>query len=204
MRSFSDYLSSLIHASGDHRYMVLLSDIMVGGMKYLQNHILNLSDVEKFKYETEALQLSILGRNMSLVIDDEPEMFRAALDKIDYADKSDIFVFLYEEPMERKKGTGLFKDARLALVAEKTPEGGIVYYPEGERLVVGEGGNVLSYASRNERDVSEKYCFADIHHADIVYGLVVSRMDGDDVMYLTLLALHIGMMLALRNGRRDT
>ena len=199
MRSFSDYLSSLIHASGDQRNMVILSDIMVGGMKYLQNHILNLSDVEKFKYETEALQLSILGRNMSLVIDDEAEMFKAALNKIEYADKSDIFVFLYDKPMERRKGTGVFAECSLMLAVEKTAANGIVYYPEGMRSVVRNDDNVLSYAARHEGERSERYCFADIHHADTVYGLVVSRMDDDDVMYLTLLALHIGMLLALRN-----
>jgi membrane protein len=40
IRAFSDYVSSLIHSSDDQTIMVMMSDIMVEGMKYIQNHIL--------------------------------------------------------------------------------------------------------------------------------------------------------------------
>ncbi len=199
LRAYSDYMSSLIHSSNDQNSMVLMSDIMVEGMKYIQNHILYKSN-DNFKYETEALQLSLLARNMSLVKDDLGAMFTAALDKISYADKSDIYIFLYDKPMDRKDGTGKFTDATLRLAASSTEKSGIRIYPEDDRPEVTEEKTVLYYTSEYEGDKSDRYCFVDINHEDMVYGLVVSRMDEDDIMYLTLLSFQIAMMLAMRNG----
>ena len=200
IREFSDYMSSLIHSADDQSKMVLMSDIMVEGMKYIQNHIIHQSNVERVKYETEALQLSLLGRNMSFVKDDLAAMFKAGFDKIGYADKSDLFVFLYDTPLDRKDGPGTIGSSPLRLVAKRTTEGGTFVYADDERPEVTDEHTVLDYASECENDKSDKYCFADIHHADRVYGLIVSRMDEEDVTYLTLLSLQIAMLLAMRNG----
>lgn len=199
IRAFSDYMSSLIHSSNDPTTMVLMSDIMVAGMKYIQNHILYKSNVERFELEKEALQLSLLARNMSLAGDDIGSMFRAAFNKISYADKSDIFLFLYDEPADRKEGPKALKDRPIRLVASRTEKGGIKLYPENERPLVTEEKTMISYASECEDDMSDRYCFVDVHHEDLVYGVVVSRMDEDDIIYLTLLAFQIAMMLAMRS-----
>lgn len=200
LRAFSDYLSSLIHSSDDQTSMVLMSDIMVEGMKYIQNHILYKSNADNFKYETQAMQLSLLARNMSYAGNDLGGMFTAALDKISYADRSDIYLFLYDEPIDRKDGVAGFEKGVLRLAASRSEKEGIKIYPEDDRPPVSDENTVLSYASEYEDDKSDRYCFVDMHHEDKVYGLVVSRMDEDDIMYLTLLAFQIAMMLALRNG----
>ena len=200
LRAYSDYLSSLIHSSDDQNSMVLMSDIMVEGMKYIQNHILYKANADNYKYETEALQLSLLARNMSLVSDDMGAMFTAALEKISYADKSDVYIFLYDKPMDRKDGPGKFDDAVLRLTASRTGKGGVRIYPANERPEVTKEKTVLYYTSEYGDDKSDRYCFVDMHHEDMVYGLVVSRMDEDDIMYLTLLSFQIAMMLAMRNG----
>ena len=127
-------------------------------------------------------------------------MFTAAFDKVSYADKSDIYLFLYDEPIDRKEGAGGFKDAVLRLVASRTEKGGIKIYPENERPVVSEENTIITYASEYEDDKSDKYCFVDMHHEDLVYGIVVSRMDEDDIIYLTLLSFQIAMMFAMRNA----
>jgi hypothetical protein len=200
LRAFSDYLSSLIHSSNDQNNMVLMSDIMVEGMKYIQNHILYKSNADTYRYETQAMQLSLLARNMSLAGNDLGGMFTAALEKISYADRSDIYLFLYDEPLDRKKGVKGFDGRVLRLAASRTEAAGIKIYPEDDRPLVSDENTVLSYASENEDDKSDRYCFADMHHEDKVYGLVVSRMDEDDIMYLTLLSFQIAMMLSMRNG----
>ncbi len=200
IRAFSDYMSSLIHSSNDQNSMVLMSDIMVEGMKYIQNHILYKSNADTYRYETQALQLSLLARNMSLAGNDLAGMFTAALDKISYADRSDIYLFLYDEPVDRKDGPEGFKKAVLRLAAARTEKDGVKIYPENDRPLVSDDNEVLSYASEHADDKSDKYCFVDIHHEDKIYGLAVSRMDEDDIMYLTLLSFQLGMMLAMRNG----
>ena len=200
IREFSDYVSSLIHSSNDQNSMVLMSDIMVEGMKYIQNHILYKSNYENSKYEVEALQLSLLARNMSLENDDEGRMLKAAFDKISFADRSDVYVFLYDKPLDRKEGIGAIRDRSLRLVASRTEKGGFKFYRKKESPEVTDDKTVLSYASEYETDKSDKYCFAEVHHADKVYGVCVSRMDEDDIMYLTLLSCQIAMMIALKNG----
>ncbi len=200
IRAFSDYMSSLIHSSNDPANMVLMSDIMVEGMKYIQNHILYKQSVDSYKYETEALQLSLLARNMSLVCDDLGAMLTAAFNKVDYADKSDIYIFLYDEPVDRSAGEKGFKDAKLRLAAARTGKGGIRIYGKEERPLVCEDSTVLSFASEYEGDKSDRYCFVDMNHESKLYGLAVSRMDEDDIMYLTLLSFQIAMMLAMKDG----
>ena len=200
IRAFSDYVSSLIHSSNDQNIMVMMSDIMVEGMKYIQNHILYQQSADSYKYETEALQMSLLARNMSLASESLSAMFTAAFEKVNYADKSDIYLFLYDEPLDRRDGPEAVKNAALRLAASKTEKGGIKIYPEDDRPVVSGENTVLSYASEYENDKSDRYCFIDMHHENKVYGLVVSRMDEDDIMYLTLLSFQIAMMIAMRNG----
>ena len=200
IRAFSDYVSSLIHSSNDQNIMVMMSDIMVEGMKYIQNHILYQQSADSYKYETEALQMSLLARNMSLASESLSAMFTAAFEKVNYADKSDIYLFLYDEPLDRRDGPEAVKNAALRLAASKTEKGGIKIYPEDDRPVVSGENTVLSYTSEYENDKSDRYCFIDMHHENKVYGLVVSRMDEDDIMYLTLLSFQIAMMIAMRNG----
>lgn len=200
LREFSDYMSSLIHSSNDPSNMVLMSDIMVEGMKYIQNHIIYQSNQDSFRYETGAMQLSLLARNMSLRSSNLGDMFTAAFEKIDYADKSDIFIFLYDEPLNRHEGEKTFDNAVLRLAASKTGKGGIRIYERDDRPRVSDEKTALHYASEYEDDKSDRYCFVDMHHEDKIYGLVVSRMDEDDIMYLTLLSFQIAMMLAMRNG----
>ena len=200
IRAFSDYVSSLIHSSNDQNIMVMMSDIMVEGMKYIQNHILYQQSADSYKYETEALQMSLLARNMSLASESLSAMLTAAFEKVNYADKSDIYLFLYDEPLDRRDGPEAVKNAALRLAASKTEKGGIKIYPEDDRPVVSGENTVLSYASEYENDKSDRYCFIDMHHENKVYGLVVSRMDEDDIMYLTLLSFQIAMMIAMRNG----
>lgn len=197
MNAFSDYLSALIHGSNDHNKTMLLSDILVDGLKYLQNHIFNVESLMTVKYETEALQLSLISRNMSFV-EDEQEMFNVALAKMNFSDKSDIYIFLYDKPILHSEGIDAIRSSSLHLVAKKTSEDGIVTYPGKEGPSADGELNELYYASEYEDDKSNKYCLTDIHHADKIYGVVVSRMDGDDVMYLALLALHIAMILSYR------
>ncbi|MCR5508132.1 MAG: substrate-binding domain-containing protein [Lachnospiraceae bacterium] len=199
MSAFSEYLSALIHASDDQTTMVTLSDIMVEGMKYLQNHILNDVDQRTLRYETEALQLSLISRNMSFVSGDECEMFRVALEKMDFSDKSDIYIFLYDEPVSIDEGIEGLVGRKLKLAAKKTGQGQIETYPAGKRPVIGDGMDELSFASEFEDDKSSRYCIADIHHADRIYGTAVSRMEGFDIMYITLLALQIAMILSFKD-----
>ena len=200
--AFSDYVSSLINSSDNQRAMAVFSNILVEGMKYLQNCLLNVSVVEAAKYQTEALQLALIARNMDLVADsDEQAMYRVALSKMDFSDKSDIYIFINDTPVSYKDGIGGFEKTFLKLAATKTAAEGIVTYPADERPVISDEEKILDYASKHGQDKSNRYCITDIYHADKLYGVLVSRMDSDDVMYLTLLALQIAMMLSKTNGK---
>ncbi|MBR4718700.1 MAG: substrate-binding domain-containing protein [Lachnospiraceae bacterium] len=198
MNAFSDYMSALIHDSADHNKMILLSEILVEGMKYLQNYVFNIENVRTIKYETETMQLSLISRNMSFVSDDEQKMFRVALEKMCFSDRSDIYIFLYDEPVMHSEGIETVHSARMRLAAKKNEAEGIVTYAFEERPVIEGGINELYFASEYEDDKSSRYCFADIHHSDKIYGVAVSRMETDDVMYLTLLALQVAMILSFR------
>ena len=199
MNAFSDYMSALIHDSGDQAKMIVMSDIMVAGMKYLQNYTFNVENFRTIRYETEAMQLSLISRNMSFVADDEQEMFKVALEKMSFSDKSDIYIYLYDEPVMHTGGIEAVRAAHMRLAAKKSVADGIVTYPRDERPDVSGEINELSFASEYEDDKSSRYCFADIHHSDTIYGVVVSRMEGEDVMYLTLLALQVAMILSFKN-----
>ncbi|MCR5421317.1 MAG: substrate-binding domain-containing protein [Lachnospiraceae bacterium] len=197
--AFSDYVSALIHASDNQRAVVSFSDILVAGMKYLQNCLLNTADVETVKYKTEALQLSLISRNMSLVAGvSEEEMYRVALSKMDFSDKSDIYIFISDEPACHVFGNENFEQGALRLVASKDVVNGIITYSKEERPLVDSGEMILNYASKYGQDKSNRYCIADIYHADKMYGVVISRMEDEDVIYLTLLALQIAMMLSYK------
>ena len=199
--AFSDYVSSLINATDNQRAMAVLSNILVEGMKYLQNCILNVSVVEATRHQTEALQLSLIARNMDLAADsDEQAMYRVALSKMDFSDKSDIYIFVNDVPVSYKEGLNVFATSGLKLAASKTAAEGIITYPAGKRPSVGNDEMLLKYASRFGQNKSNRYCIVDVYHADRLYGVLVSRMDTDDVMYLTLLALQIAMMLSKRNS----
>ena len=199
--AFSDYVSSLINATDNQRAMAVLSNILVEGMKYLQNCILNVSVVKATRHQTEALQLSLIARNMDLAADsDEQAMYRVALSKMDFSDKSDIYIFVNDVPVSYKEGLNVFATSGLRLAASKTAAEGIITYPAGKRPAVSNDEKLLTYASRFGQNKSNRYCIVDVYHADKLYGVLVSRMDTDDVMYLTLLALQIAMMLSKRNS----
>lgn len=200
--AFSDYVSSLINAAENQRAMTVLSNILVEGMKYLQNCLLNESVMEAAKYQTEALQLALIARNMDMYADsDEQEMYRVALSKMDFSDKSDIYIFINDRPVSYKAGIKGLEDVNLRLAASKTSAEGIVTYAKEERPLIGKDEKILDYASRYRQDKSNRYCITDIYHADKLYGVLVSRMDTDDVMYLTLLALQIAMILSKTSGK---
>ena len=199
MNAFSDYISALIHDSGDHNKMILLSEILVESMKYLQNYIFNMENVRTIRYETETMQLSLISRNMSFVSGDEQKMFRVALEKMSFSDKSDIYIFLYDEPVMQSGGIEAVRSAHMRLAAKMNETDGIVTYAYDERPSIDNGLNELYYASEHENDKCSRYCFADIHHSDRIYGVAVSRMVTDDAMYLTLLALQIAMILSFKD-----
>ncbi|MBR5408051.1 MAG: LacI family DNA-binding transcriptional regulator [Lachnospiraceae bacterium] len=199
MSAFSDYMSALIHASDDHNTMVGLSDMMVEGMKYLQNHILNLANVQAIQHEIEALQLVLIARNMSFVSDNGQEMFKVALEKMDFSDKSDIYIFLYDEPVSINSGAEGIRNTGMRLAARKTKKDGVVTYALDDMPVVTDELNVLSFASEYSDDKSSRYCITEIHHEDMIYGIAVSHMDGFDVMYLTLLALQVALILSVKH-----
>lgn len=198
-QAFADYMSALIHASENQRTMIVLSDIMVEGMKYLQNYMFNIQTIKTIWYETAALQLSLISRNMSFVSHDEQEMFRVALDKMSFSDNSDIYIFLYDKPVLHSQGMDEIRKGRMHLAAKKCREEGIVTYPANERPVVEGDINELHYASEHEDDKTSRFCIADIHHTDTIYGVAVSRMDTDDVMYLALLAIQVALILSIRS-----
>ncbi len=198
MSAFSDYMSALIHASDNQTTMIMLSDIMVEGMKYLQNHIMNISDSMNIRNETQVLQLSLISRNMSLVADDE-EMFRVALEKMNFLNKSDIFIFLYDEPVKHEEGLEMLKTSDLKLAAHKTEKDGIVTYPKDQRPAVDGNMDELGFVSAYEEEKSGRYCFVDIHHADKLYGVAVSRTESNEIMNLTLMSLQIAMILSFRS-----
>ena len=87
----------------------------------------------------------------------------------------------------------------MRLAAKMNETDGIVTYAYDERPSIDNGLNELYYASEHENDKCSRYCFADIHHSDRIYGVAVSRMVTDDAMYLTLLALQIAMILSFKD-----
>ncbi|MCR5234910.1 MAG: substrate-binding domain-containing protein [Lachnospiraceae bacterium] len=199
IRTYSDYVSSLIRGTSDQRAIEILADILVEGTKYLQNCILNMSDVAGERYEREALQMSLISRNMSLVADEGDEkMYYVALDKMNYCDSSDIYMFLKDKPINYSDGVDAVYKGKLYLVASKTEAEGIMTYSADNRPIVSKERSVLDFASEYGDEKGNRYCLAEIHHGDKLYGVLVSRMDDDDIMYLSLFAHQLALVLSYK------
>lgn len=97
-RTYSDFLSSIIRKTEEHSEEVLLTEIMLEGLKYLQGVVYkkvtdNLSD-----YENDSWFISMVARDMANHVVSEAEMFGSAIVKIRNLRLGDTFIFTLKEP----------------------------------------------------------------------------------------------------------
>ena len=195
VNTFSDYLSTLIHSCKDYNTMTMLSDIMIEGMKYLQAHLFNRSN-ELYKQEQAAAwQLPLITRDMLLNNPNKKEMNRMILDRIDFSDKSDIYLFLFDKPVKHEANLNWHYPDDIRLVAYKNIEEGLVAYDEGEGPIVDKDSDIITFAAKCENLRYNRYCIADVYYDDYQFGFMVSRMNQEDTMYLAQSAIQVATAL---------
>ncbi len=191
--TFSDYMSSLIHSSRDHMTMILLSDILLEGMNFLQGYSSRFLDEMNTQVEKRGWQSSLIARNMILADDSLEGMLYAALNRLEISDDSDLYIYLYDEPVKHEKGIEWTGGRSLSLAAYKSKADGIVTLNDSSRVKITD--DLLEPVKKDMDSDNQHYAVANIYHGDYSYGILVSRFETDDVLFVSMAGMQMGIAL---------
>lgn len=98
-KTYSDFLSAVIRKTNDHDEEVMLTEIMLEGVKYLQGFTYKMATDGLYEFENDAWFMSMMVRDMVNHVDSEKEMFRNAISRFKNLKMGATYVYTTKEPM---------------------------------------------------------------------------------------------------------
>ena len=195
VRTYTDYLSAIIRKSEDHSEEVLLTEIMVEGMKYLQSFVYKKATDSLVDFENDSWFISMITRDMANHVDSEAEMYASAIRKICKLKLGDTYIFVFKEPIINEENDVWKCPKELYLAAYTSADGTeSETYNSGERPVL---TSEYSFGDFARDRGAEMYNFSlmPIFSDRVQYGLLVSDVAPSDVKTLFNVSVQIGTAL---------
>lgn len=194
-KTFTDFLSAIIRKSEDHNEEVLLTEIMLEGMKYLQGVIYKKATDNLMDFENDTWFMSMITRDMANHVESEKEMFQNAIRKINNLKLGDTYIFTFKEPIIHEEEDEWVCPENLYLAAYTSADGTKhEAYNKEDRPVLNAEHSFEDFA--RERG-SEKFNLSlmPIYSDRVQYGLLVSDVAPQYVMTFFNVSVQIGTAL---------
>ncbi|MBR6451212.1 MAG: GGDEF domain-containing protein [Lachnospiraceae bacterium] len=194
-KTYSDYLSAVIRRSEDHREEVLLTEIMLEGVKYLQGFAYKNATDTLYEFENDAWFMSMMARDMVNHVDSEKEMFGNAVRRFKNLKMGETYIFTMKEPVILNSGEEWVCPEELYLAAYTSADGSVVEsYDRGERPVLHRDHSFLEFAKDRNVDLFH-LTLLPIYSDRIQYGLLAAEALPQDVKSLFNVSVQLGTAL---------
>lgn len=206
-RTYTDYLSAIIRKTENHHEEVLLTEIMLEGMKYLQGLVYKKATDNLFDFENDSWFMSMITRDMANHVISEKEMYSNAMRKLRKLKLGDTYVFTFKNPIVYDAKDEWVCPKELFLSAYASSDGKqIEAYDKEERPVLTAEYSFSDFATERGFD-SFNLTMMPIFSDKVQYGLLVSDVAPTDVKTLFNVSVQIGTALKyyeLSKAQRDT
>ena len=194
-RTFTDFLSAIIRKTEDHHEEVLLTEIMLEGMKYLQGLIYKKATDNLMDFENDTWFMSMITRDMANHVESEKEMFLNAIRKINNLKLGDTYFFTFKDPIVHEENDEWICPKELYLAAYTSADGTKhEAYNKEDRPVLNAEHSFEDFV--RERG-GEKFDLSlmPIYSDKIQYGLLASDVAPQYVMTFFNVSVQIGTAL---------
>ncbi len=194
-KTFSDYLTGVIRKTEDHNEEVLLTEIMLEGVKYLQGFTYKNVTDSLYEFENDAWFMSMMVRDMVNHVNSEKEMFRNTIRRFKNLKMGETYVFTTKEPMIVEADQEWTSPDKLYLSAYTSANGEhFESYDRDERPVLTKEHSFAAFSE--ERGVKQFHLtLLPIYSDRIQYGLLVSEVSPADVKGLFNVSVQLGTAL---------
>lgn len=194
--TYSDYLSFVIHTIDDHMAEVLLSEILIEGMKYLQAYIYKKAKDALAEYESTSWFMSLISRDMANHVSDEKEMFRNAMIKLKTLNIGNSYLYTFERSIEHTGDEEWACPDKMYLAAYMTIDGEVVAYEPEERPEVTVHNGFGDYIRQSERrEKGYQVTLINLYSDKMQYGVLISEINPENVLSLYYASIQIGTAL---------
>ncbi|MFT3984757.1 MAG: GGDEF domain-containing protein [Lachnospiraceae bacterium] len=194
--TYSDYLSFIIHTIDDHMAEVLLSEILIEGMKYLQAYIYKKAKDALAEYESTSWFMSLISRDMANHVSDEKEMFRNAMIKLKTLNIGNSYLYTFEKSIEHTRDEEWVCPDKMYLAAYMTIDGEVVAYEPEERPAVTIHNGFGDYIRQSEkREKGYQVTLINLYSDKTQYGVLISEISPENVLSLYYASIQIGTAL---------
>ncbi|MBO4903538.1 MAG: GGDEF domain-containing protein [Lachnospiraceae bacterium] len=194
-KAYSDYLSSVIRRTNDHNEEVLLTEIMLEGVKYLQGFAYKRVTDTLYEFQNDAWFMSMMARDMANHVDSEREMFRNAIRRFKNLKMGETYVFTTKEPMILEADDE-WKSPNALYLSAYTSADGMTYesYDREERPVLTGEHSFADFSA--ERGAAKFHLtLLPIYSDRVQYGLLASEVFPQDVKSLFNVSVQLGTAL---------
>lgn len=194
-QTYSDYLTSVIRKTEDHSEEVLLTEIMLEGVKYLQGYAYkNVTDT-LYEFENDAWFMSMMARDMVNHVDSEKEMFRNAIRRFKNLKMGETFLFTTKEPLVVEADEEWKCPESLYLSAYTSADGrNFESYDRDERPEL-TGDHSFAYFAQERGRNQFHLTLLPVYSDRIQYGLLASEVQPQDVKSLFNVSVQLGTAL---------
>ncbi len=194
VRTFSDFLSEMIRKTVNHSDEVLLTEIMVEGMKYMQNFVYKSATDSLSAFENAAWFMSMISRDMVNHVHSEREMYLNAMRKMQNLNLGSTYIFTLREPMIVHGEDEWKCPERLYLSASCTDTGEAVAYEWKDRPVMTKELGFEKFTGKE--DGTAFHIVITPLYSDLTqYGLLVSEAQPANVITMFNASVQIGTAL---------
>ncbi len=194
--AYSDYLWFVIHTIDDHMAEVLLSEVLIEGMKYLQSYIYKKAKDALADYESTSWFMSLISRDMANHVSDEKEMFRNAMIKLKTLNIGNSYLYTFEKPIEHMRDEEWVCPNKMYLAAHMSIDGAVVAYEPDERPVVTVRNGFGDYIRQSEnRKKGYQVTLINLYSDKMQYGVLISEINPENVLSLYYASIQIGTAL---------
>lgn len=194
-KTFSDFLSAIIRKTEDHYAEVLLTEIMLEGMKYLQGLVYKKATDNLIDFANDAWFMSMITRDMANHVDSEAEMYNNAIRKIKNLKLGETYIFSLKEPLKHEEDDEWVCPDEMYLAAYISSDGNSYEaYNKDERPVLNAEYSFEDMVRERGGD-GFNLTLVPIYSDRIQYGLIASDVAPQDVKTLFNVSVQIGTAL---------
>ena len=195
IKTYSDYLSSVIRKTRDHNEEVLLTEIMLEGVKYLQGFTYKNATDSLYEFENDAWFMSMMVRDMVNHVNSEKEMFRNTIRRFKNLKMGDTYVYTTKEPVIVNADEDWVPPDTLYLSAYTSADGAhFESYDRNERPMLTKEHSFADFSAERGKEQFH-LTMLPIYSDKIQYGLLVSEVSPQDVKGLFNVSVQLGTAL---------
>lgn len=193
--TYADYLSFIIHTTDNHMTEVLLSDILIDGLNYLQSFTYKRSRELLGDRENNTWFMSLISRDMTNHVDQEEVMIASAFKKLSYLGIGQCYMFLFDKPVTYIEGTEWVTPNEIYLAAQMDKDGEIITYEKKKRPLVTPKTGLVSFIKPTGDQDSFQVTMMNLYSEILQYGVIICEILPSEAMTLFYICTQISTAL---------